>query len=459
MANKFEIIISATDRATAVVRNVNRAISRLTAPITNLQASGKALSRELGLDKIGKGLVDTGRAAQDVGRNLSSIVAPLTAIVGASSIAGVLEFGRAWATAGYQIAQAAHNANMGTSQLQGLQGAARLTGVPVEALDHSLAQLGTTLEDALYGRNQEARVMLQQLGVGFHRTKNGAVDVAASFNDIARAISNPKIANNAPVQRLIASMFGLEQLLPMMREGPEALKRLTDQVQASGAVMSGPAVQRATEFRKQLWMLDLTAQGLRNSIGDKLIPIMAPMVERMTAWIQANRELIATKVAEVVDGVSRALSSIDWNGVVAGVKAFGDGVQRVVNWLGGWQNAGIALLAVMNAPLIAALVTLTTSVTGLGIAIGGTLIKVIWSLGAALTGGIVAPGTAAVGMMGALETGALSLVGVLGKLGAVAAAGAAGYGVGTLISKMIEGTKAGDVVGAGAAPGSAAAAA
>lgn len=285
MANKFEITISAVDRATAVVRNVNRALAKITAPISRIKASMRSLSAELGIDKIGKGLMGVGHATMDVTERLNGMLTPLTALLGVSTLAGILEQGKAWAMVAWNITEASQATNVAVSRLMGLDGAAKLFGIDVHTTNASLAQFGTTLEDALFGRNQGALAMLRQLGVGFRKTKDGAIDVAASFNDIARAISSPKIANNAPVQKLIASAFGLDAMLPLLRQGPDAVKRLTDQVKASGYVMNEAATNQAAGFQKSLFLLDVTAEGLRNTIGSKLIPIMGPMIERLTTWI------------------------------------------------------------------------------------------------------------------------------------------------------------------------------
>lgn len=448
MANKFEITISAVDRATAVVRNVNRALAQVTAPITRLKSSLRSLSAELGLDKIGKGLQGVGRATMDVTQRLNGMLTPLTALLGFSTLAGILEQGHAWAMVAWNITMAAQATNVAIPRLQQLDGVGKLLGVDVQTTNSSLMQFGSTLEDALYGRNQTALAMLRQLGVGFHRTKEGAIDVAASFNDMARAISNPKIAANAPVQNLIARTFGLEAMLPVLRQGPDAIKRLTDAVQASGYVMDEAAVKQGAHFQMSLQLLNITAQGLRNTIGNALIPIMGPMVERMTAWIAANRQLIASKIAEAVDSIAKAIDRVNWSGIVGGTESFVKSIQKAVDFVGGWRNALILLIGIMNAGTILSVLNLTMAVTKLSFAIGSTAITAVGSFGAALTAGIVTPAALAVTALGSIGTAAIALLNVLAPL---FMAGSLGYGIGTIISKLTEGTKVGDAIGSGVA--------
>ena len=74
-----------------------------------------------------------------------------------------------------------------------------------------------------------------------------------------------------------------------------------------GGEMSGPALAAADEFQVHLLLLQTAVGGLKNSIGSALIPVLQPLVDQLTDWISANRELIATKVAgNVTIGITRS---------------------------------------------------------------------------------------------------------------------------------------------------------
>lgn len=451
MANKFEIAIVAVDRATAVVRKVSQALNRITAPVSRLKASMRSLSAELGLDRIGKGLMGIGQHARNITQRFSAMLTPLSALLGFSTLAGVGVLAKKFAEFAWGVVQASKATGVAVPKLQALDGAGKLLGISAETTNASLAQMMNTLQDARFGRNQTALTMLRQLGVGFRLTKDGAVDVVRSFDDIARAIANPKIANNPATQNLIARTFGLEQMLPLLRQGPAAINKLMDAVKASGYVMGEAATKRATDFQQSLWLLDITATGLRNTIGDKLIPIFGPMVEKLTAWVAANRDLVASKVAEVASGFAAALRSIDWGAVVGGVKEFIAGAKSAVEFVGGWGNAMKALIVLMNAGAIVAVLNLTRSVIGLGAALTGTLLKGLASTGIALAGTIIGPAAAAEAAVSGLAGALMTAGAALGALGTLLAVGGIGAIAGTLISKAAEGTKVGDTIGAGVA--------
>ncbi len=451
MANKFEIHIVALDRATAVVRQVSRALNRITAPVSRLKASMRSLSAELGLDRIGKGLVDVGRNALDVTRIFTGMLTPLSALLGFSTVAGIIGLGKAWATAGWNVTSAAKAIGESIPKLQAFQGAGKLVGIEVEATNASLGALMNTLQDARFGRNATALQMMNQLGVKFRLTKDGAVDVVRSFEDIARAVANPKIARNPAVQGLLARTFGIEQMLPLLRQGPAGINKLMEAVRKSGYVMDETATRHAAELQQKLFLLDLTATGLRNTIGDRLTPVVGPLVERLTQWVQANRDLIATKVADAVDALSRALASINWGGIVDGTQAFIGSVQKAVDFVGGWQNALLILVGIMNAQAILAVLNLTKAVWGLGAAFTGTMLKGIGSFALALSASVIGPVAAAEAAVGGLA-GALTIAATaLGALGFAAAGALAGGALGWLISKATEGNVVGDKIGSGIA--------
>src|SRR5690348_13474436 len=188
MAQTFNIVISATDKATATIRKVNDSMSRITRPFEQVGKSFKSLGREIGVDKIGQDLAKIGVTARDAARYVGSIVAPMAALTGVASVGGIIALADGWAKLGRNITYSAQNIGIGTTQLQEFQGAAKLAGLSGEAMTSSLQSLGDTMEDALYGRNQQALMLFNRLGVGIKRTKDGAMDATGEFKALATAI-------------------------------------------------------------------------------------------------------------------------------------------------------------------------------------------------------------------------------------------------------------------------------
>ncbi|MFD1557093.1 hypothetical protein ACFSHT_15940 [Paraburkholderia silviterrae] len=366
MANKLNIVISAIDNATKTINKVNRSFANALMPVTRLNRSISGLVRATGVPKLAKGFVGVGKAAANVAEKIGKIFAPLAAVIGVGSIAGVAALATEWGKLALNVTNAAANIGMSASQLMGLQSTARLAGVSSEELASSLTSLGNTLEDARFGRNQGAMMLMNRLGIGLHRLKNGSVDTQRAMMDLAAVMQRPGIKGNAQVQSLIASTFGVSGLLPLLRQGPKAIAAYQQQVRALGGEMSGPALEAATQFETHLLLLQTAVGGLKNSIGSALIPVLQPLVDQLTGWIAANRELIATKVAEYAKQIADWVKKIDFKKVWQDVTDTVKGVLSFVDAIGGWQVALAGVIAMMGAPLLGAIAQLGTALVQLG---------------------------------------------------------------------------------------------
>jgi hypothetical protein len=454
--NELKIVISAVDKATAIVRKVNDSVSKSLRPVMEVQRSLKMLGREAGLERMGKSLVGVSRAAADVASKVGSILAPLTAVVGIGSIAAIGMLAKKWGDFGSEILRSATNLHMSTDDLQAYRGAAQLAGISAESFTGNMKSLGDTLQDATHGRNAGAAYMLKQLGIDVKRSADGVIDTSDAYGALADRIASIK---DPHIQALIARTFGVEESLPLLRKGSAGIAELTEQIRRQGLVMDGPALQAADQFRQRMVTMDMTLEKVRNTIGNALLPILQPMIERVSKWAAANQDLIATRVAEFVDGLARAVQSIDWNAVVAGVKSFVDGIRSAVEWVGGWKTALLIVAAVMAVPLLASVFSLGAAMINLGVSAAPVVALIGVGLVRATTAAMLQMGlmtatslprlSAAFVSAGAfLETGLLAKIGALaGSAGLVAAAGAAGYAIGTAIYKGIEDTKLGDKIG------------
>lgn len=366
MANKLSIVISAVDNATKTINKVNRSFANAMMPVTRLNRSIGNLAKASGIPKLAKGFVGVGKAAANVAEKIAKIFAPLAAIIGVGSIAGVAALATEWAKLAMSVTNAAANIGMSASSLMGLQGTARLAGVSAEELTSSLTGLGNTMEDALFGRNQGALMLMNRLGISMHRLKNGSVDTQRAMRDLAGVMQRPGIKGNAQVENLIGSTFGVSALLPLLRKGPQAIDDYQKKVRELGGEMSGPAIEAATQFEQRLLLLQTAVGGLKNSIGSALIPVMQPLVEQLTQWISANRELIASKVAEYAKQIADWVKTIDFKKVWADVSDVIKGVLGFVDAIGGWKVALAGIIAIMGAPLLTAVTQLGSALISLG---------------------------------------------------------------------------------------------
>jgi hypothetical protein len=207
------------------------------------------------------------------------------------------------------VANTSANIGISANQLQTMRGAAQLAGASAGAMDAGLKTLGDTMEDALYGRNQQAMVMMSRLGIKMHQTADGAVDTQRAFSDLADAISRQK---NPQVQGLIARQFGVEALLPLLRKGSAGIAEYKRRMAELG-VATDAQNRVAQQFGLSQRELGLSIGGVGNIIEQRLIPKFQPVVEGLTNWITKHKEA-AANITElgvaltVVAGIAAAIA-------------------------------------------------------------------------------------------------------------------------------------------------------
>lgn len=278
MANKFEVQVVALDKFTKTFRKLNDSASRAVRPLTNMQRQVGALSRELHLDKVAKGMGKVSQASLGVARNLGLATAPLEALFGLGLVGGIagvagaiVTLGARWGNLGFEINRTSQNIGVSTDDLQRYRGAATLAGISVEAMTGALDSLGTTLHSADQQGNQGPLAILEKLGIKIQRGKDGVVDTTAALIDLSRAIQR---TSDPFTQRTIASAFGLEQALPLLRQGPEAIGRLAKEAERLGLVQGPKALQWAQDFGDALNRLKGSISGVANEWGAKFTPAL-----------------------------------------------------------------------------------------------------------------------------------------------------------------------------------------
>jgi hypothetical protein len=322
MTNKFDIVISATDNATATVKKVNDAMGRITRPFEEAHKSFKRFDAALADNPIAKGLGKISKAGLGAARSVGRIAAPIAAITGIGSIAGVTMLADRWAKFGRSVTYAAQGIGISTSKLQQYQGIATLAGVSTESMVSGLGALGTTMEDARWGRNQGALMMLNRLGIGLKKTKTGAWDVNAEFMAVARVMNSSKLKNNPWAQQLIASQLGMTSLLPLLRQGEEGIKKYEVLQKKLGYISSPQDIQNANDFALSLAGMKISAEGLGQSIMDKAMPAIRPFIDDLSSWIGKNRELISSDVAGWVKTIADYIGKVDWKAAGKGITDF-----------------------------------------------------------------------------------------------------------------------------------------
>ncbi|MDE2098620.1 MAG: hypothetical protein KGL39_15305 [Patescibacteria group bacterium] len=430
MTNALSISITAADRATRVIQNINKRVAEMTRPFQNVQRSIERFSRAAGFDTVKRKLEAIGHSARGIAATFARIGAPLLALVGGGTIAGLIALTDGWARFGLKLTQTSQILGINTQQLYDFQNAARLVGLSGDAATQTFASFADTLQDARWGRNQQAMGLLLGLGIQLKTTRSGAIDAMGALAAVADRVQKFQKQGNTGAARTLARQLGITELLPLLMQGRKGIEAYEAQSrQLAGKMDWTTAAEAAMQWNR----LDVAMSGTKNTISAALLPVLTPLIEEFGGWISANRQLIATDIGDFIKGLGAAFRGItlkevldDILAVIRGLLALGRGIAHVTGKLGGVKII-LETLAVMwgTSKIIkygAAFVKL-----GMGIS-GARKAFLAWHAASAVAGegGAAAEGAAAAG---AGAGGAAAAGGFLGLPSLAALLGATGIGL------------------------------
>ena len=387
MAKGISFDISAVDKATATINKINNSVSKMTRPYTNLGKSMKQFTDVSGLNKLGGALGNVASKAGSVASSFAKIGAPLLALVGGGTIAGLVEMVSTFARMGAELERTSTLLGISAQNLNAMRGAAQLMGVSGDDMTSGFKSLADTLQDARWGRNQAAYIGLQALGITLHETKAGAIDTEQAMLDLSDRITQIQKVDPAAARNL-ARMFGVENLLPMLSKGSVAMRKYQEEAKRLKGVFTPEMAARATDFSIATSKMMMSIEGMKTSISDKLMPIIQPLIEQFTNWIAKNREFISTKIAEYAGKLAKMLDGVDWyefwNGVDASLKAVGSLSLKLISFIdsiGGVKTLLIALGIYLGTGFVFSMIATTAQVVFLVKAVAGLDLALIPMLG------------------------------------------------------------------------------
>ena len=386
MANELAFRISAIDNASKVGNKVGDSFSRIgdrAARMSGrLTSIGKTGATALG--KITSGLNSISQGARTAADRISSIIPGMSALVGLAGAAGVGALAQRWGDLGSSLQRTSRQLGMSTRGLQAWHYAAKRAGVTAEQFDQSMLSSQNTIREAAFGANPQAMMLMQRLGVRISRGKDGQIDYERTQHDILAALG--KIKNPAG-QRTAADALGMGALLPMIQRGTFDADRA--EAGKRGYIFGEDAIERASAFQDKINGLKASTGALANTIGDKLIPVLTPMIEKLTSWLDENRVNIADRLAEAVGKLTSWITSVDWG-------AWYDRVNKIADAFGGWGNVLAGIVAIKFAATLA----------DLGLSIGALVASLTAAEAAAAALKATAGGAAGAGAAGAAGAGA-----------------------------------------------------
>lgn len=358
MAKKFplEIVIGATDKASAAIKKITDRVDRINEPFSRLSKNMGKLTDATGLAKVGTSLAAVGSAAVTTAKR---IAVGFTAATAAVSL-----FTYRTAMAADNIGDTAQRLNISTDALQAWTYGFEQADVAPEALNSSLDTLNKNLGLAKIGMGKSVKIFA---GLGLDPKKFKTVDqlLPALAEKLSR-ISDP--AKRAAIANRLLGDAGA-QMAVKLAEGPQALRDMEAAARKASAVMDGSVIESAGVLDMRLKSLRATFAGVTGNAMGKLYPALIKIAEGLQAAIVKYQPQINAFAQRFADGIPSALDKTAqaFSQISAAVSPLIDFVGTLFEIFGAGNTILATFAVVVGGQLIVALFNLGVALAGLGV--------------------------------------------------------------------------------------------
>jgi hypothetical protein len=251
----------------------------------------------------------------------------------------------ATATYGEEISRAARLSHVGIERYQELRYAAEQAGVAHEDLTQGLAGLHRSAASALAG-SEALLGSFSSLGISAEELRSLAPDqLFLKMVDALGAIGDP--AKRAEIASALLGETGAA-LARLGETGSAGIDALAERARDFGMVLTPEQIAGAASFRNGLDQLNAALNGLALTVGSQLLPALQPVIDKLTLWIAANKELVSAKVEEIISKIAGAILKMDFDKLFADITGVVDAIASLIDALGGWEVAAVALIGLLS---------------------------------------------------------------------------------------------------------------
>jgi hypothetical protein len=206
-----------------------------------------------------------------------------------------------FAAKGDDIADVSKRIGMSAEALQEFRYAANMADLSADDLtsilqkmNNQMGQLGTetgTLYTFLKKSNPQLALQLKNTESS-EKAFSMLMEAIASETDVAKRAALAQAAFGKSGQEVIDMAAGLNE------------KRR--EARSSGTIISNDEVKAAAEMHANLLKLKASGTGFINQVLGRAVAAISPLLDRLNAWISANREIIGQKIDAVINFIASA---------------------------------------------------------------------------------------------------------------------------------------------------------
>lgn len=123
------------------------------------------------------------------------------------------------------------------------------------------------------------------------------------------------------------NMYGLsDDMITLMRRGPEAIKRYMAEIKENGGIISDEQLQRGQQFKESLFQVKTTILSTAQAIATEFMPKIKDMADGFNEWIKDSDN---QKTA--ISGLKTALYGLAGASIISGLATLATNVTLVAN--------------------------------------------------------------------------------------------------------------------------------
>lgn len=310
-------------------------------------------------DKTEKNLKDVDKQALKVGetfkefgsRAATGAKVAATAFAGAATAVGL--FFAKWADHATQVDRASKAYGVSAGTLQELSFAAEKLGGEGDAVIEVFKEMSiriTEMAETGSGPAADALTYLKLKATDLKRLKP-----EEQFDVLADALAS--VSDEGAKFFLKDSLFGEEGAIKigtLLDKGSKGIAEMRKEARELGVVLSEDAIKKGIEFRGTLFTIGKTIEGVANQIAVKMLPFVKQLADKLLAWGQANKDLIASRLESFIEQLVKLttqlipLLSDVLGGIVQVTEAVGGMDKALAIAAGGWAAWQIAALAAIG---------------------------------------------------------------------------------------------------------------
>ncbi|HWF05088.1 MAG TPA: phage tail tape measure C-terminal domain-containing protein, partial [Candidatus Angelobacter sp.] len=272
-----------------------------------------------------------------IGSTVNAVTNSLSGMVGKLGLVGVGVASVAGAVAGLGLAGAgiaafaangasefhemSEKTGVSVEALSSLSYAAKQTGVATDVLAGGLEKMSKSAFAAAIAPDG-TKTAYSRLGIAIKDTNGQLRPTTELLDEIAAKFE--KMPNGPQKTALAMQIFGRAgaEMIPLLNEGSEGIKKMTDEASVFGVTISGQTAAQARQFEQGLDKVEAALQGAANAVMKQLLPSMMAFVNFVTEDLKDPSGIFQTLGRVILDMVVPSFKIL--TGAIASVVTAGD---------------------------------------------------------------------------------------------------------------------------------------